>query len=123
MFRYAPGLTTAMTIFLFSLAGIPPMGGFWAKFWVFKVLTDGWELAGTVLALIAAVNSVIAAFYYLNVAKHMWFLPARDGDHSPIIIPPALLAAVAITVVVTMVTGVTGWVPDWADFPAVAAAP
>ncbi len=123
MLRYAPGLTAAMTVFLFSLAGIPPMGGFWAKFWVFKVLTDGWELWGTLLALIAAVNSVIAAFYYLNVAKQMWFLPARDGDNSPIIIPPALIAAVAITVIVTLLTGVTGWVPSWADFPAVAAAP
>jgi NADH-quinone oxidoreductase subunit N len=123
MLRYAPGITAAMTIFLFSLAGVPPMGGFWAKFWVFKILTDGWELWGTLLALVVAVNSVVAAFYYLNVAKQMWFLPTRDGDESPLVIPPALVAAVAITVAVTLITGVTGLVPDWADFPALAAAP
>ena len=123
MFRYAPGLTVAMTIFLFSLAGVPPMGGFWAKFFVFKVLTDGWGFWGSTLALIAAANSVIAAYYYLNVAKQMWFLPAPDGDHSPIVIPPALVAALAITVIVTMITGVTGIVPDWTDFATFAAAP
>jgi hypothetical protein len=53
----------------------------------------------------------------------MWFLPTRDGDESPLVIPPALVAAVAITVAVTLITGVTGLVPDWADFPALAAAP
>ncbi len=123
MFRYAPGLTLAMTVFLFSLAGIPPMGGFWAKFFVFKVLTDGWGFWGTTLAVIVAVNSVVAAYYYLNVAKQMWFMPAPDGDHSPIVIPPALVAAVAVTIVVTMITGVTGLIPDWTDFSTLAAAP
>ncbi len=123
MFRYAPGLTLAMTVFLFSLAGVPPMGGFWAKFFVFKVLTDGWGLWGTILALFVAVNSVVAAYYYLNVAKQMWFMPAPDGDHSPIVIPPALVAAVGVTIVVTMITGVTGLIPDWTDFANLAAAP
>ncbi|MDH3301474.1 MAG: NADH-quinone oxidoreductase subunit N [Acidimicrobiia bacterium] len=123
MFRYAPGLTLAMTVFLFSLAGVPPMGGFWAKFFVFKVLTDGWGLWGTILAIFVAVNSVVAAYYYLNVAKQMWFMPAPDGDHSPIVIPPALVAAVAVTIIVTMITGVTGLIPDWTDFTNLAAAP
>ena len=124
MFRYAPGLTLAMTIFLFSLAGVPPMGGFFAKFFVFKVLLEGWGMWATILALIAAVNSVIAAYYYLNVAKQMWFLPAPDGDNAPIVIPPALMAAVAVTIVVTLVTGVfAGVVTDWTDFASFAAAP
>lgn len=123
MLNYAPGLTAAMTVFLFSLAGIPPMGGFFAKFWVFKVLTADGGALGISLALVAAVNSVLAAFYYLNVAKQMWFTPARDGDNSPITIPPALAAALAITVIVTLITGVTGWVQDWTDFPALVAAP
>jgi NADH-quinone oxidoreductase subunit N len=123
MFRYAPGLTVTMTVFLLSLAGVPPMGGFWAKFFVFKVLTDGWGFWGTILAVLVAVNSVIAAYYYLNVAKQMWFLPAPDGDHAPIVIPPALLAALGVTLLVTMITGVTGLVPDWTDFATLAAAP
>lgn len=122
MFNYAPGLTLAMTIFLFSLAGIPPVGGWWAKFEVFRVLTEGSRASGIALAVVAAVNSVIAAFYYLNIAKQMWFLPAPDGDNSRIVIPPALLAAVGLTVAATIATGVLpGLVSDMTDFVNVAA--
>ena len=122
MFRYSPGLAAAMVIFLFSLTGIPPMGGWLAKFQVFKVLIEADTNAGLVLALIGAVNSVIAAFYYLSVAKNIVLLPSPDGDNSPIKIPPALTAALAITVVVTIATGVTSFAPDITDFGAFAAA-
>jgi NADH-quinone oxidoreductase subunit N len=116
MLNYAPGLTAAMTVFLFSLAGVPPMGGWLAKWQVFSVLLEGRSAAGVVLAVIAAVNTVVAAFYYLNVAKQMWFMPAPDGDQSPVPIPATLVAALAITVVVTIGSGVTGFVPDITDF-------
>jgi NADH-quinone oxidoreductase subunit N len=116
MLNYAPGLTAAMTVFLFSLAGVPPMGGWLAKWQIFSVLLEASTTASVVLAVIAAVNSVVAAFYYLNVAKQMWFMPAPDGDQSPIRIPPTLVAALAITLVVTIGTGVTGFVPDITNF-------
>ena len=122
LFRYAPGLTLAMTAFLFSLAGIPPVGGWWAKFEIFRVLTDGGTGAGISLAVIAAVNSVLAAFYYLSIAKQMWFMPAPDDDHTPIAIPPALLAAVAVTLFVTVVTGsvLIGPLSEMTNFTAIA---
>jgi NADH-quinone oxidoreductase subunit N len=116
MLNYAPGLTAAMTVFLFSLAGVPPMGGWLAKWQVFSVLLEAQTTASIVLAVVAAVNSVVAAFYYLNVAKQMWFMPAPDGDESPVPVPATLLAALAITVVVTIGTGVTGFGPDITDF-------
>ena len=78
------GLAVAMTLFLFSLAGLPPVGGWLAKWRVFESLlwSDGggpsWQ--GVTLAVVAAINSVVAAYYYLNVAKYMWFMPAADGD-------------------------------------------
>ena len=56
-FHYAPGLTLAMTVFLFSLAGIPPLGGWFAKFEVFRVLATAGEPWGYALAVVAAVNS------------------------------------------------------------------
>ncbi len=122
MFNYAPGLTVAMTLFLFSLAGIPPVGGWWAKFEVFRVLTEGNRASGIALAVVAAVNSVVAAFYYLNIAKQMWFMPTPDGDNSRIAIPPALTAAVVLTVIATIATGVLpGLVSDMTDFVNVAA--
>ena len=64
LFDYAPGLAVAMAFFLFSLAGIPPLGGWIAKFGVFKALLAAGGSWAVILAVIGAVNSVIALFYY-----------------------------------------------------------
>ena len=56
-----------------------------------------WAVA---LAVIGAVNSVIALFYYADVAQEMWMKPVPDGDVTPIRVPPSLVAALAITAVV-----------------------
>ena len=116
MLNWSPGLTLAMTIFLFSLTGIPPLGGWWAKFQIFNALVEPGTGAGYALAIVAAVNSVIAAFYYLNIAKQMWFLPAPDGDNSPIRIPAPLSSALVITGVITIITGLAIGVPQITDF-------
>jgi NADH-quinone oxidoreductase subunit N len=106
LFGYAPGLTVVMTGFLASLAGIPPFGGWFAKFGAFKAVVsadDGW---GYSIAVIAAVNAVIAAAYYITVMREMWMKPAPDGDVTPIVVPSAIKAALAITFVATLVFGV-----------------
>ncbi len=123
LFQYAPGLTVAMTAFLFSLAGIPPMGGWWGKFELFRVLTAGGNSSGVALAIVLAVNSVVAAYYYLAIAKQMWFMPAPDGDHSRIVIPPALQVAVALTLAVALATGtlLPGVLSDMTNFTLLAA--
>ena len=105
-FHYAPGLTVAMTIFLFSLAGIPPLGGWFAKFEVFRVLTTAGEPWGYVLAAVGAVNSVIALYYYAALARRMWADDAPDGDHSPVPVTPSLATALALSGVVTLAFGV-----------------
>ncbi len=107
LFQYAPGLTVAMTMFLFSLAGIPPLGGWLAKFEVFRAVVSANTPAAYVLAVFLAVNSVIALFYYANLAREMWMNPTPDGDESPIRIPPSLVAAVAITAALTLAFGVS----------------
>jgi NADH-quinone oxidoreductase subunit N len=64
------GLAAAFAIFMFSLAGIPPLFGFWAKFLVFDAAVG----AGlTALAAIGIAASVIGAFYYLKIVKTMYF--------------------------------------------------
>ena len=106
LFGYAPGLCVAMTMFLFSLAGIPPLGGWIAKFSVFRALIGaggGWAVG---LAVIGGVNSVIALYYYANVAKVMWMDPAPDGDTSPIRVTPSLRFALVLTAGATLVMGV-----------------
>jgi len=106
LFTYAPGLTAVMTVYLFSLAGIPIFGGWFAKLYIFKSAVDagtGWSIA---LAVIAGVNSVIALFYYASVAREMWMRPVPDDDRTPIRVPPALGAALAITAVAVVAIGV-----------------
>lgn len=108
LFEYAPGLTVLMTVFLFSLAGIPPLGGWLAKFVVFRALIQPDLTAGGVtLAVIVGVNSVIALYYYANVAKEMWMKPVPDGDRTPVRVPFSLAAALTLSVVVTIAFGVS----------------
>ena len=68
--RSRKGLAAALAIFMFSMAGIPPLFGFWAKFLVF----DAAVAAGlTALAAFGIAMSVIGAFYYLKIIKTMYF--------------------------------------------------
>ena len=106
LFQYMPGMTVAMTLFLASLIGIPPLGGWYAKFGVFKVLMGAQTGLGTATAVIMAINTAIAAYYYLRVARAMWFEDAPDGDVTPVKVPASLTAAVAIALVATLVFGI-----------------
>jgi NADH-quinone oxidoreductase subunit N len=106
LFTYAPGLTVAMTIFLFSLAGIPPAGGWFAKVGIFRALAAPGTASGYILAGVVAVNSVIAFAYYGRLMRIMWMDDVPDGDTTPIRVPASLTAALAITVAVTLVFGV-----------------
>jgi NADH-quinone oxidoreductase subunit N len=106
LFQYAPGLTVAMTIFLMSLAGIPPLGGWFAKFQIFKALVSARGASGIAMAVVVAVNSVVALFYYAAIARRMWADDVPDGDTAPIRMPPSLIAALGITAIVTLLFGV-----------------
>src|SRR3546814_6922743 len=65
-----PGLAAAMAVFLFSLASIPPLFGFWPKYLVFEAAVN----SGLVpLAFAGVVVSVIGAFYYIAIVKTMYF--------------------------------------------------
>jgi NADH-quinone oxidoreductase subunit N len=122
LFEYAPGLALLMTAFLFSLAGIPPLGGWFAKLEVFQALVNADTGAGYTLAVLVGVNSVVALFYYARVAQEMWMKPVPDGDRTPIRVPPSLAAALGLTLVVTLVIGVApgvvGRLGDLAHFAA-----
>ena len=68
--RSQPRLALALAIFMFSLAGIPPLLGFWPKLAVFQAVID----AGLIeLAIAGFVTSVIAAYYYLRIVKVIYF--------------------------------------------------
>ncbi len=95
--RTQPLLAIVFAIFMFSLAGIPPLAGFFAKFYV---LIAAVKAGMAWLAVVGVITSVIGAFYYLKVVKVMYFdEPARPFDTD---MPLPLRAAIAIAAVFTM---------------------
>ena len=106
LFSYAPTLGVLMTLFLASLAGIPPLGGWIAKFVAFQSLIQSQSTWGYALAIVGAVNSVIAFGYYGNVMREIWMRPVPDGDVTAISVPGSLRLALVITAGATLVFGI-----------------
>jgi NADH-quinone oxidoreductase subunit N len=76
-----PLIALAMAVFMFSMAGIPPLAGFFAKIYVFLPAVE----AGLyVLAVIGVLTSVVACYYYLRIVKLMYFDEAGEGFDRPI---------------------------------------
>jgi NADH-quinone oxidoreductase subunit N len=106
LFSYAPGLGVLMTIFLASLAGIPPLGGWIAKFTAFRAVLEAGGGWGYGIAVIGAINSVIAFGYYGSIMREIWMKPAPNGETSAVKTPSSLIAAMVITTAGTIVFGV-----------------
>jgi NADH-quinone oxidoreductase subunit N len=95
--RY-PWIAICMAFFMLSLTGIPPTGGFAAKFFVFRTAIEADLLW---LTLIGVVTSVISGYYYLRVVFLMYM---QDGD-GEVVALPGINLAVAITAVATIILG------------------
>ena len=106
LFSYAPALGVLMTLFLASLAGIPPFGGWIAKFVAFQSLIQSQSAWGYALAIVGAVNSVVAFGYYGNVMREIWMRPVPDNDTTVISVPGSLKLALVITAGATLVFGI-----------------
>jgi NADH-quinone oxidoreductase subunit N len=76
-----PMMALALAILMFSLAGIPPLAGFFGKFYVFLAAIDA-KLY--VMAIAGVLSSVVAAYYYLRIVKVMYFDDAADSFERPI---------------------------------------
>ena len=77
-----PLLSLSLLVILFSLAGIPPLAGFFAKFYIFKAVI---EQSMYFLAIVGLLSTVVAAFYYLRIIKIIYFDKEKekyDEDHS-----------------------------------------
>jgi NADH-quinone oxidoreductase subunit N len=123
LFQYSPALAVLMTLFLFALAGIPPLGGWVAKFVVFRALISAGTFWGAALAVVVAVNSVVALFYYASVARQMWFQDAPEGETEPIKVPVSVTAALGLSVAGTLAFGILpGLVTHFGDVAELVAA-
>ena len=92
--RIAPFLAVGMTLFMVSLAGVPPAAGFWAKILIFGAAISRGGVLGPALAAAMVVNSVVSVFYYLAVARQMIFQPAEDP--TPFRTPAPIAAVVGL---------------------------
>ena len=81
MSKTHPFTAAAFTIFMFSMAGIPPLAGFFGKLYVFRAAID----AGLyTLAIVGVLASVVAAFYYIRIVKVLYFDDPSDSFDKPI---------------------------------------
>ncbi len=96
-----PLIGVAMTIFLLSLTGIPPTAGFVGKLYLFAALINAkWFW----LAIVAALNSVISLYYYVNILRNM-FLKEPEGAQEPMKFSPAQVIILFMFVIPTILFG------------------
>lgn len=101
--KKSPFLAAAMTIFLLSLAGIPPLVGFLAKYYIFaSAIAAGGYLW---LVMIGVLTSVVALFYYAYIIRQMYFVEATE-EREKVRLAPMLGATIVIAMVFTFAIGV-----------------
>ncbi len=99
MFK-APTEAILMLVFLLSLAGIPPLAGFWGKYFIFLSLIQTGHYA---LASVAVLYAVLGLYYYMRIGNAMFMRPAMDEE--PVTISPGMQVALAATAIGTLGIG------------------
>jgi NADH-quinone oxidoreductase subunit N len=101
--RREPMLGILMLLFLLSLTGIPPLAGFWAKFYIIVAAVQAGGVM-TVLAVIVVLNAAVAAFYYLRVGVYM-FMREPSTDAPPLYHGRLLWSGLFFATVLTIALG------------------
>jgi NADH-quinone oxidoreductase subunit N len=114
--KKSPVVAYGLAIMLFSMAGIPPLAGFFGKLFIFKAVLDGGYYT---LAVLGVCASVVAAYYYLKLIKIMFFdQPSAHDEYA--VAPSRLLRWVGVPSVLFVVTFI--FYPDWLVYEATQAA-
>lgn len=101
-----PALAALMTLFMLSLAGIPPLAGFFGKLYVFKAAVDaGWAW----LVIVAVLNSALSAYYYLRVTVNMYL--GSETASGPITLTPRWNLVLLVAGLGTLLVGL--WPTPW----------
>src|SRR5919198_898172 len=109
LFYRRPFLATTMTLFMLSLAGIPPTVGFFAKLFVFRelVVIQAWPALA-----VAILTTVVSFYYYLRVVVVMLTAPAETIE--PERVAPSMRVVLGVTAVLTVLLGILPtWIFDW----------
>lgn len=113
--RERPVAAALLSVFLLSLAGVPPTAGFWAKLFAFRAAISQGYLA---LAVVGVLTSAIAAYYYIRVIALMYMSPASadvdslSASRKRARIPGSLVAALAVALILTVALGVLPDLPS-----------
>lgn len=116
--RRSPYLGIVMLLALLSLSGVPPLAGFFGKFFVFQAAIDAGLMR---LAIIGVINAIIALYYYLNVVKVIFVFrcdPIED-ENDPVIVPTASAWALGLTIFGILFLGI--YATPWYDLATKAA--
>ena len=110
LIQRSPLLAWTMLLFMLSLTGIPPLAGFWAKWYVIQAALQagGWL---NLLAVLAVLNAAVAAFYYLRVAVYMFMRPPPERAREVTIGTPTRLGLLVAGLVTVFI-----WVPPFTTF-------
>jgi NADH-quinone oxidoreductase subunit N len=95
------GLAVLFTIFIFSLAGIPPIAGFFAKFYIFMA---GWQSGATWLVMVGVITTVIGLYYYLRLLRAMFIVPPTSDE--PVPTPPVMRGVLIVAAALVIALGV-----------------
>jgi NADH-quinone oxidoreductase subunit N len=102
LYSRAPVEAVLMLIFMLSLAGIPPLAGFWGKYFIFLSLISSGHY---VLASLGVLYSVFGLYYYLKIANAMFMRQPEEGE-GKLPVSLAMRAALAITGIATLYIGI-----------------
>ncbi len=100
--RRRPALAFAMTLFMLSLAGVPPTAGFFAKLYLFRAAVGADFVT---LAIVGVLTSALGAYYYLRVVLYM-YMRAPEGEEADGLRAPSLGVALAIAALVVVFLGI-----------------
>ncbi|MBZ5627737.1 MAG: NADH-quinone oxidoreductase subunit N [Acidobacteriia bacterium] len=101
LYSKAPTEAVLMLLFLLSLAGIPPLAGFYGKYFIFLSLI---QTQHYVLASLAVLYAVLGLYYYMRIGSAMFMRPATDPE--PVAISPGMQVALAVTAIGTVGIGI-----------------
>ena len=107
--RRSPGVALALLAAMLSLSGVPPLAGFFAKFFIFNAAVGYVDATGQHvliwLAIVGVLNSIVALYYYLIILK-VTYVDRAEGDTVPISVPGSYKIALAVTMIGMLVMGV-----------------
>lgn len=100
LWRRNIGLALMLTVLVLSLAGVPPLSGFWAKFFVFMA---GYQAGALLVVAVAVAMTIVSLYYYLGFLKAMWMNPAKSTE--PIHTPRLMNVTLIVSTVLVLLLG------------------